>query len=658
MPTSATILIVDDIESNRETLHALLETGEYLLLEAADGPTALKLAAETPPDLVLLDVMMPSMSGFEVCRRMRADSRLAEVPVIMVTALDDHPSRLAGIEAGADDFISKPFNSAEMRARVRTVTRLNRYRRLHETQEHLRDSEERFRTLFELGPVAKYSCDASGMIQAFNRRAANLWGREPKLGQAVDRYCGSFKLFLPDGTPVAHAECPMAQVLNGTIPTANDMEVNIERPDGSCITVLVNIVSIKNDQGAITGAINSFHDVTDRKQIEAALRDSEAKLRQTQKMDAIGQLAGGMAHDFNNQLSIILGYADMLKIEAAHSKVNKYAAHICEAVHRSADLTRNLLAFARKGQNQTKPVQVQKIILETIEMLSRTIDKRIEIRHLFNASSDLVLGDPSQLQHAFINLGVNARDAMSANGCLVFETMCLMVDDVFVARHGGEIDVGLHIKVSVSDTGSGMTDEVKKHLFEPFFTTKPVGKGTGLGLASVYGTIKNHKGTMEVHSEVGRGTSFDLFLPLIEPSIEESEIVSGHSTSAKLEKVKNLCVLLVEDEEILRIMFGNMLSDSGIDYLEGENGRHAVEVYKQHWRKIDIVILDMIMPEMGGSDAFRAMKKINPDIRALFSTGYSLNNEIQGGLDEGVLGYIEKPFKRNDLLDKIIGVMG
>ncbi len=913
MSPPATILIVDDNDANRETLRELLDSQGHRFIEAADGMSALRLAKETPPDLVLLDVMMPGMSGYEVCRQLRSDARLAEVPVIMVTALDDQESRLAGIEAGADDFITKPFNATEMRARVRSITRLNRYRRLHETQAALRQSEKRFRLLFELGPVAIYTCDISGTIQEFNQRAVELWGRTPTAGNPTEQYCGSYRLYHSNGTFMHHDHSPMAEVVTGKTVAVFNSEYLIERPDGTLISVIATIDPLRNEQGEITGAINCFQDVTERKRAEAELRacderfrmmvegvtdyaifmldttghvvswnagaerihgyqadeiigkhfsrfypkegvergkpeqelqkatsdgrykeegwrvrkdgslfmanvvitalfdhagglsgfanvtrdiserkqldkilfeneerlrlalDSaqmgtfewdilsnritwshrheelwgyapgesggtyeafferihpedkpgthsvitrciaqrerfwhefrvvwpdnsihwitgrgnceysaegqplrmrgtaiditerkqteavlskvEERLRQSQKMDALGQLAGGVAHDFNNQLSVILGYANMLESQVELPKPKKYIENICKAVQRSSDLTRNLLAFARKGQNQSLLVHVHSLIDETIEMLERTIDKRIEIKKTFDACTDVVLGDPSQLQHAFLNLSVNARDAMATGGSLIFETEILNIEDEFIASHGGGIQAGRYIKISVSDTGSGMSDEVKKHLFEPFFTTKPLGKGTGLGLASVYGTIKNHKGTLDVHSEIGRGTTFKLYLPLAEQTQSAKLMAQKDISSGKLNAVKNLCVLLVEDEEILRTLFSDMLGVLGIKCLEAKNGRHGVEMYEQLWKQIDVVILDMIMPEMDGPDAFRAMKKINPDIRAMLSTGFSLNNEIQAVLDEGVLGFLHKPFMKNELIEKIIEVM-
>ncbi len=275
----ATVLVVDDVAANRLTLCELLEPEDYRLVEASDGPSALRLAAEEPPDVVLLDVMMPGMDGFEVCRRLRADGRLAEVPVIMVTALDDHASRLAGLDAGADDFITKPFNRAELRARVGTIARLNRYRRLHEAQVALRESEKHFRALFDSAGVAVYTCDAAGKIQDFNRHAVEMWGREPKPGESEELFSGSFKMCRADGSILPREQSAIAGVCAGRIPDVKDQEFLVERHDGSRITLLVNIVSLKNERGEITCVINSFYDITARKRADEERRESDERYR-------------------------------------------------------------------------------------------------------------------------------------------------------------------------------------------------------------------------------------------------------------------------------------------------------------------------------------------------------------------------------------------
>jgi len=386
-------------------------------------------------------------------------------------------------------------------------------------------------------------------------------------------------------------------------------------------------------------------EVAERKKVEA-------QLAQSQKMDAIGQLAGGVAHDFNNQLNAIMGFAGLLSERLVDSKQKRYADNILTSAQRSADLTKKLLAFSRKGQFQEVPVSVHKLIGETADMLERSIDKRIELKQSLQAESDIVNGDPSQLQNAFLNLAVNARDAMPQGGRLHFQTDVVFLDPATAAKFG-EAGSGQYVRICLSDTGTGMSDEVKRHLFEPFFTTKPLGKGTGMGLASVFGTIKSHKGVIDVYSEVGHGTTFKLYLPLSEPAAA----VETNGTGQRA-RTRSIRVLLVEDEDMLREMVSEMLRSGGHEIVEAENGRKALEMYGRDWRNIDVVILDMIMPEMNGPDTFHQMKKINPGIKALLATGFSINKEVQAALDDGVNGFIQKPFLPNDLLDKIAHVMG
>ena len=395
-----------------------------------------------------------------------------------------------------------------------------------------------------------------------------------------------------------------------------------------------------------------WNDISAQKHAEVALRKTQEQLNQSQKMDAIGKLAGGVAHDFNNQLNVMMGYAEMLAQRMTDPKLKRFAENIVTSAHRSGDLTKKLLAFSRKGQHQAVPMSIHVILTETAEMLERTIDKRIAIKTVLNAEEDVISGDPSQVQNAFLNLAVNARDAMPEGGEVEISTENVYLDSAGLAQHSGEAIPGDYLRICIRDTGTGMSDEVKRHLFEPFFTTKPVGKGTGMGLASVFGTVKNHKGLINVYSEVGHGTEFKIYLPMAE------QTSAAAVTRAKLPKIaKNLRILLVEDEDILREMFREMLRLGEHDITEAENGRKALDVYRQDWKKIDLVILDMIMPEMNGPDTFRAMKKINPKIIALLSTGFSLNTEVQSVLDEGVRGFIQKPFMPDDILSLITKVM-
>ena len=421
---------------------------------------------------------------------------------------------------------------------------------------------------------------------------------------------------------------------------------------GDIVHAIVTYVPDSSPDGTVKGLFTVVTDVTLLKTAQAALREREDQLRQSQKMEAIGQLAGGVAHDFNNQLSVILGYANLLSQQLSELKLCRFADNISVAARRSADLTQKLLVFARKGQARTAPVDLHALLAETVEMLERSVDKRIILSQLLKADLAVIVGNASQLQNALLNLGINARDAMPEGGTLTYRTENIVLDAAFCASQQDEIVPGQYIKVSVSDTGTGMSDEVKKHLFEPFFTTKPVGKGTGLGLASVYGTVKQHAGALMVASTLGQGTSFQIYLPLANQSAPQADI-----ENATVQAVKGLRILVVEDEELLRTMLVYILSNGGHEVQEVEDGKAAVAFYQRNWQVIDLVFLDMVMPEMNGHDTFLAMKKINPAIKAVLCTGYSLNSEVQAILDDGVLDFMQKPFEPKQFQETIAKVM-
>ena len=388
--------------------------------------------------------------------------------------------------------------------------------------------------------------------------------------------------------------------------------------------------------------------VVERKRAEEALSASEDRLRQSEKLTAIGQLAGGIAHDFNNQLAGVMGYADMLAQRLDQEPYKRFAQGIMVSARRAADLTQKLLAFGRKGKYLLVPVDIHQILGEVVSILERSIDKRVRIRQVLKVGHATIMGDPNQIQNALLNLALNARDAMPQGGELTFETDALTFNEADCREHHQEISPGPFLRITVIDSGFGMSDEVKKHLFEPFFTTKEPGKGTGMGLASVYGTVRNHHGTISIESDEGHGTTVRLCLPLAPYAAKESgeryDATPARGTAR---------VLLVDDEETVRTMAPEMLRDLGYSVVTCCNGREAVEYYRAHSREVDLVILDMVMPEMGGRDAFIAMRKINPKVRALLSSGYSLDGEAQDILDEGVLAFIGKPYRHNELSEAV-----
>jgi PAS domain S-box-containing protein len=408
-----------------------------------------------------------------------------------------------------------------------------------------------------------------------------------------------------------------------------------------------NISPIFDDKHKVTGISCFGRDITEQKNLEE-------KLRQSEKMEAIGQLAGGIAHDFNNELSIISGYTELLRDEIkTESDAKGYIDGILSGIKRSANLISQMLAFSRKGKFLSISVNIHDIIAEIVIMLKHSIDKRIIILQDLKADPPTTRGDPTQLKSAILNLALNARDAMPDGGELLFTTDIIEITEDTYKNAPYYINLGTYVRISVSDTGIGMDKKTQSRLFEPFFTTKGKGRGTGFGLASVYGTVKNHNGIINVYSEPGYGSTFKIYLPAEEISIPE---VKTETESVKTIKL-SASILLVDDEDDLRIVGEKLLTKFGYKVNICKDGREAVKFYKKHWQQIDLVILDMIMPVMNGKDAFIAMKNINPDIKALLTSGYSLNGEAQAILDKGVKGFLQKPFKIEELSGKIIQVL-
>ncbi len=378
----------------------------------------------------------------------------------------------------------------------------------------------------------------------------------------------------------------------------------------------------------------------------------EEQLKQSEKMRVIGQLAGGVAHDFNNQLAVILGYSEILQMELAGDKgLSQYARNIYIASKRSADLTKQLLAFSRQGKYQSVPVNIHDIIWEVITLLGRSIDKRIRINQNFSAEKHMVMGDPSQLHNAVLNISINARDAMPNGGSILLGTRNIEMGD------GNPLGLlpGDYMEISIADTGIGMDDETKKRIFEPFFTTKKKGEGTGLGLAAVYGTVKNHGGGIEVASEPGKGASFMIYLPAVDIKFQHGDVTGElKPVEPVLQKFR---ILVIDDEEVFCQMLKDVMRPAGYYVESVSNGHEALEHYRKSWGNIDLVLLDMLMPEVNGYDTFMEMRKINPKLRTVIMTGYSIDSDVRKLMDAGALHVMQKPFDPLELLQKLKDIL-
>jgi PAS domain S-box-containing protein len=379
-------------------------------------------------------------------------------------------------------------------------------------------------------------------------------------------------------------------------------------------------------------------------------RRMQERLQHVEKMDAIGQLAGGIAHDFNNQLVGILGFSELLSRRLDDPELKRFAEGIVTAARRSADLTRSLLTFSRAGKRRSERIDVHGLMGEVVMLLEHTIDKRIVIKQDFRASNPMVQGDPAQLQSAFLNLTLNARDAMANGGELVLSTTESVFDEERCASYAEDLQPGRYLCVSVTDNGTGMDEATRKHIFEPFFTTKGAGRGLGLGLPAVYGAARSHGGIVTVYSEVGHGTTFRVYLPLLQPSRTQEGLLRHKAPTKAARKAR---ILLVDDEQVVRDVATEALLQAGYEVVSHATGPEAIAHFRDAWGETDLVILDMIMPEMTGQALFSALREINPDVKAILATGFSLNGEARKILADGVLGFVQKPFHIQELLESV-----
>jgi signal transduction histidine kinase/ActR/RegA family two-component response regulator len=367
------------------------------------------------------------------------------------------------------------------------------------------------------------------------------------------------------------------------------------------------------------------------------------------KMEAIGRLAGGIAHDFNNILTAIQGNAELLQMDGfCQAERDDMVIQILQSARRAAEVTRQLLDFARKGTFQIVAVDTATIIEQTVALLSHSIDKRIDIKLDLQADPPGVLADPSQIENALVNLGMNACDAMPNGGVLTFATRNIVLDEESQVNYDGEMVLGPYVEVCVCDTGSGMDSETRNRIFEPFFTTKDMGKGTGLGLASVYGCMKSHYGHIQVDSHPGQGTTFRVLL-----HAAEAACVSGDGPACQNVIRGTGHVLVVDDEGIVREFAATALQKLGYSVSLCVDGAEAVEYFKACHQGIDLVILDLAMPILNGPDTFRELKKIDPDVKVLISSGFSQNETTNALVEDGALGLLRKPFRIGELAQMV-----
>jgi len=514
--------------------------------------------------------------------------------------------------------------------KARVVTSLDVTERLA-AEQALRRSEERYRELFENASDLISTVDLDGRLTDVNEAFVRTLGypREELIGKRLE------ELVPPESREILLKA--RARKLEGAETTIYEHEL-VTR-DGERIQVEVASRLIERD-GTVVGTEAICRNITERRRLEH-------ELRQAQRLEAIGRLAGGIAHDFNNLLTVIAGYTETLLL-GKRVEEEPELEQIADAARRATVLTRQLLAFSRRQVLQPRVIDLNDVVAGVTPMLSRLIGEDVELHIRLAEGLDPIRADPSQLEQVLVNLSVNARDAMPHGGRLVITTANVELDEEHVAHHD-EASTGPHVLLSVGDTGTGMDAETLAHVFEPFFTTKAVGTGTGLGLATVYGIVKQSGGSVWLYSEPGQGTTVKVYLPRSDSRVLEEAVRPAAPTDARGSET----ILLAEDEESLRRLTARMLETRGYEVIAAETATEAVRIAEEQGREIDLLLTDLIMPELSGGELAKRVRTVAPGVRVLFMSGYADDVMTSKGALEPGAPFLEKPFSARDLAVKV-----
>lgn len=648
------ILIVDDSVDIRNLLTKHLNAAGYTDLLTADSALSAfqilgledPLQPDPPADLILMDVTMPGIDGIEACRRIRASAKLRDIPIIVVTANDEPKDLESAFGAGALDYITKPVNKVELQVRVRSALSLKQDAddRKRTYEQALAQLSRQNELILDSVGEGIFGLDLDGNITFINPAAAKItgWEVDELIGQRAHDYLHYQKF---DGTPYSEDECPIFQALKkGAVCSADDDVFH--KKDGTAFPIEYVTTPIQGDQDQIMGAVISFRDVTERKQLQQQLILS-------QKMETVGRLAGGVAHEFNNLLTVILAYSRLIiKDVDPEDTVANYVGLIQDAGERAKSITRQMLAFSRQQLTQPKVIDPNDLIEDAVKMIGPLIGENVDLVMPPTRDIRKVKIDLEQLNQVLLNLAVNARDSMPLGGKLTISAANFTVDRHYTDLHPETVE-GEYAVLSVSDNGAGMTDEIKEHIFEPFFTTKGVGQGTGLGLATCYGIVKQNRGHITVYSEPGLGTTFKIYLPSAEtagiaPSTDEEtgDLPRGQET-----------VLLVEDEESVRNLVAGMLREQGYQLLEAGGGTEALAVADKFPDDIDLLFTDVVMPEMGGRMLAERVLASRPNCKVIYASGYTGDAIVRHGVLDQKVAFLGKPFSHRQLAFKVREVL-
>ncbi len=664
------LLVVEDSPMMIGLLRTVLGKHGYDILAATDGQKAVERAKTERPDLILLDILMPGMDGYETCRRLREQPETRETPVIFLSALSETHDKIAGFDLGAVDFVTKPIDFPELLARIRTHLTLHELRgelremnrtledkvreRTRElsasnrallaeieerrrTETQLRENKERLKEAQRIARVGHWERDHVAGALTWSDETFRIFCVDPGEGASYETYLDRIH---PDDRERVKSEYEDAVRNRKTF----DTTFRMVRRDGAVKHIHERCRTDCDDAGKPLRTIGTCQDITERIQMEEENSLLNLRLQQAQKLEAVGTLAGGIAHDFNNILAAIIGYTEISKIRHAEGgDAIGSLDSVLGACIRARNLVRHILTFSRQVETEMQPVSVRPIVKECLAFLEASTPASIELRSRIETASGVVVGDPTQIHQITMNLCTNAVHAMKDAGGV----LDVRLDETTLGGNGPEPPPGLergdYVRLTVSDSGRGIPEEIRGRIFDPFFTTKQRGEGTGMGLSILHGIVEKMGGGVSVASEVGAGTTFRVLLPRYKDGGGES------AAGGPAVQTGGGRILFVDDEADIVRSSREMMTGFGYETVAATDGESALRLFAEAPEAFDLVMTDLSMPGMSGLDLSRRILAIRPDTPVLLCTGFSADLTPEAVETAGIRKMIQKPLSAGEL---------